>query len=239
MVRSLILYYLNIKTTHGYEIQKFIQETGLEQWTQIKSGSIYYALSKLEKQKEIELTREETHGSRVRRIYQITELGRKTLDSLLQEKLNEELIPSISEKFILPSMLNRLDKKTAIAIITKHIEELKAKEEYWRYWQNIKISSNSLKIDQLTFELPLTNLAYAIRWHEALIEEFDRIIELGKRQEQFISSFNFDAFEEENPLVKSNNRIAELKQKILNQSDDSKAALDELITLLSNSPISN
>ena len=46
-------------------------------------------------------------------------------------------------------------------------------------------------------------------------------------------------FEEENPLVKSNNRIAELKQKILNQSDDSKAALDELITLLSNSPISN
>ena len=39
MVRILILYYLNIKTTHGYEIQKFIQETGLEQWTQIKSGS--------------------------------------------------------------------------------------------------------------------------------------------------------------------------------------------------------
>ncbi|QEH67547.1 PadR family transcriptional regulator [Cellulosilyticum sp. WCF-2] len=234
MVRTLILYYLNIKATHGYEIQKFIQETGLEQWTQIKSGSIYYALSKLEKQEEITLVKEETHGSRVRRIYQITDLGKKTLHTLLEEKLNEELMPSASEKFVLPSMLNRLDKETAIEIINQHIQNLKAREDYWRYWQNMKVTKDSLKLDKLTFELPLVNLEYAIKWHEALIEEYDSIIELGKKQEQFIAGFNFDALEESHSLSNQNNRISELKKKILDQSQDSKMALDELITLLSN-----
>lgn len=234
MVRTLILYYLNIKATHGYEIQKFIQETGLEQWTQIKSGSIYYALSKLEKHEEITLVKEETHGSRVRRIYQITGLGKKTLHTLLEEKLNEELMPSASEKFVLPSMLNRLDKETAIEIINQHIQNLKAREDYWRYWQSMKVTKDSLKLDKLTFELPLVNLEYAIKWHETLIEEYDSIIELGKKQEQFIAGFNFDALEESHSLSNQNNRISELKKKILDQSQDSKMALDELITLLSN-----
>ena len=233
MVRTLILYYLNIKATHGYEIQKFIQETGLEQWTQIKSGSIYYALSKLEKQEEITLVKEETHGSRVRRIYQITELGKKTLHTLLEEKLNEELMPSASEKFVLPSMLNRLDKETAIEIINKHIQSLKDKQDYWRYWQNMKVTKDSLKLDQLTFQLPLANLEYAIKWHQALIEEYDSLIVLGKKQEQFIASFNFDALDEDHALTNQSNRISELKKKILDQSQDSKVALEELITLLS------
>lgn len=235
MVRTLILYYLNIKATHGYEIQKFIQETGLEQWTRIKSGSIYYALSKLEKQKEIALVKEETHGSRIRRIYQITDLGKKALQTLLQEKLNEELIPSTSEKFILPAMLNRLDKDSATRIIRKHIQTLKEKENYWRHWQSIKIAKDSFELDKLTFNLTLINLEYAIKWHETLIEEYDSIIELGKKQEQFIASFNFDALEEDNTLTPQSTRIAELKKKILDQSQDSKMALDELITLLSNS----
>ncbi|MDV9924842.1 PadR family transcriptional regulator, partial [Clostridioides difficile] len=49
MIRTLILYYLNIKPTHGYEIQKFLQVSGADRWTKIQSGSIYYALAKLEK----------------------------------------------------------------------------------------------------------------------------------------------------------------------------------------------
>ncbi len=33
MIRTLILYYLNIKPTHGYEIQKFLQVSGADRWT--------------------------------------------------------------------------------------------------------------------------------------------------------------------------------------------------------------
>ncbi len=49
MIKVLILYYLSIKPTHGYEIQKFIQVNHMDEWTKIQSGSIYYAINKLEK----------------------------------------------------------------------------------------------------------------------------------------------------------------------------------------------
>lgn len=49
MIQLLILYFLNIKSTHGYEIQRFIQLNYMEEWNSIKSGSIYYAMSQLEK----------------------------------------------------------------------------------------------------------------------------------------------------------------------------------------------
>ena len=79
MIRGIILYYLNIKPTHGYEIQQYISMSGMEQWTKIQSGSIYYALTKLEKEKNIAVIREEHTGARVRKIYEITEQGRHTL----------------------------------------------------------------------------------------------------------------------------------------------------------------
>jgi DNA-binding PadR family transcriptional regulator len=50
MIKLLLLYYLSVKPTHGYEIQRFIQENELDKWTKIQSGSIYYALAKLEKE---------------------------------------------------------------------------------------------------------------------------------------------------------------------------------------------
>ena len=75
MIRGLILYYLNIKPTHGYEIQLFIKVSGMDQWAKVQSGSIYYALNKLEKEKCIQVLREERTGSRVRKIYEITDLG--------------------------------------------------------------------------------------------------------------------------------------------------------------------
>jgi len=79
MIRVIILHYLNIKPTHGYEIQQFISMSGIDQWTKIQSGSIYYALTKLEKEKNIAIQREERTGSRVRKIYAITEQGKNTL----------------------------------------------------------------------------------------------------------------------------------------------------------------
>ncbi|WP_235689849.1 PadR family transcriptional regulator [Clostridioides difficile] len=59
MIRTLILYYLNIKPTHGYEIQKFLQVSGADRWTKIQSGSIYYALAKLEKDGGVRVLKEE------------------------------------------------------------------------------------------------------------------------------------------------------------------------------------
>lgn len=81
MIRSLILYYLNVKPTHGYEIQKFLQIAGVDHWTKIQSGSIYYALAKLERKDCVEILREEKNGGRIRKIYAITQKGRQHVEN--------------------------------------------------------------------------------------------------------------------------------------------------------------
>ena len=123
MVRGIILYYLNIKPTHGYEIQQFISLSGIDQWTNIKSGSIYYALAKLEKEKNIAVQREERTGSRVRKIYEITAKGRETLIDEMRQELATPLFDLGSAKFITSPILSTLSQKEVEEILEKHIKQ--------------------------------------------------------------------------------------------------------------------
>lgn len=92
MIRGIILFYINIKPTHGYEIQRFLQLSGTETWAKIQSGSIYYAINKLEKEKKIEVLREERNGSRIRKIYQITQAGKLELKKEMREALSSPIV---------------------------------------------------------------------------------------------------------------------------------------------------
>ncbi|HHS9424310.1 TPA: PadR family transcriptional regulator, partial [Clostridioides difficile] len=101
MIRTLILYYLNIKPTHGYEIQKFLQVSGADRWTKIQSGSIYYALAKLEKDGGVRVLKEEKTGARIRKIYEITQSGKLELREEIQKELQMPIVPTGSNKFLL------------------------------------------------------------------------------------------------------------------------------------------
>ena len=133
MVKGLILYYLSIKSTHGYEIQKFIQLSGMDQWTKIQSGSIYYALTKLEKEKYIQVLKEERTGSRVRKIYEITDLGRKELEKEMRTELMTPIMETGSLKFVLYPMISVLKEKETKQLIEKHISDLEEKKKYWGF----------------------------------------------------------------------------------------------------------
>ncbi|MCB2296236.1 PadR family transcriptional regulator [Clostridium tagluense] len=234
MVKALILYYLNIKETHGYEIQKFLQLNGMDTWANIKAGSIYYALSKMEKNGEIDLVREETKVSRVRKIYRITEKGRKELKVTLEKELDKPLLPVNVEKFILPITINRLNKEKSISILNNHIKGLNEALDYWKHWKKIKTSGACLEIERIAFEMTIANFEYAISWHKALIKEYDIIKNVSQQQEQIIATFNFGEESENKHLEKINvEKISELRETILNNPDKSKEALETLITLMS------
>ncbi|MGX4599995.1 PadR family transcriptional regulator [Faecalimicrobium sp. JNUCC 81] len=235
MVKLIILYYLNIKSTHGYEIQKFIQATGLDVWAKVKSGSIYYALSKMEKNGEVELYKEETHGSKVRKIYKITEKGKLELKNTIKQELDKPLMPIGTDKFIIPITFNRLDKEAAIKIINKHIKNLEETLEYWEYWENIKINNSTLDVERISFEMTVSGIKDSIRWHKAVINEYDEYIKYSQSQELMIKNIDFGEVEEQNNIDKKLNqeRIEELRDIILNNPERSKEALEELMNLMS------
>ena len=231
MIKVLILYYLSLKSTHGYEIQKFIQINHMDRWTKIQSGSIYYALNKLEKDGLIVLKEEIGSGSKARKIYKITDNGRDELKELVKSELDNELFPSGSDKFIIYPLLNTLDKKSIISQINTHINQLRDKIKYLKKWQNIKINKQSLAVERISFEIMITNLEYQIKWHEALIEEMDKCIAASNEVSNLISNFDFSKAEAIE--ASTNDSIESLKQEILNNPESAPEKLEELIRKLS------
>ena len=230
IIKVLILYYLSIKSTHGYEIQKFIQTNQMDKWTKIQSGSIYYALNKLEKDRLIVLKEEIGSGSKARKIYRITDKGRNELKELVKNEITNELFPSGSDKFIIYPLLNTLDKHTMISLINSHINGLRDKITYLKKWQKIKVNKKSLAVERISFEIMISNLEYQIKWHEALIDEMDECIAASNEISNIISNFDFSNADAMEALT--NDSIESLKQEILNNPESASEKLEELIKQL-------
>jgi len=84
-IRLVILGILARNPMHGYEI-KHIIEDHMGDWTDIKFGSIYFALSKLAEDKSVEIVEETRAGKRPSRIvYRITDRGHNEFSRLLRQ----------------------------------------------------------------------------------------------------------------------------------------------------------
>lgn len=236
MIRAFILYYLSIKPTHGYEIQKFLQISGVDSWTKIQSGSIYYALAKLEKEDYVKVLREENTGSRIRKIYEITDTGRDELKNELQNELQVPITPVGSDKFLLHNILDVLPKEVIESNLKRHLQALFQQKEYWQDWKKAKkIDDKSLPAEQIAFEMAIDSLKYQIMWHEEILNNVDKYIALGEETRQVIKSIDFSDVSDTSPTSNTPAQMIEvqrLRDEII--SDPSKAAenIDKIISKL-------
>lgn len=192
MIRGIILYYLNIKPTHGYEIQQFISMSGMEQWTKIQSGSIYYALTKLEKEKNIAVLREEHTGARVRKIYEITEQGKNTLISEMKQELKAPLFHIGSAKFNIFPILSSLSKEELENLITAHIKELQQTKECWEQWEKLKSKNDKYGLTTLSFQMTIASIEQQIAWHEKLLKHLEYYVKEAQAMSDMIATFDFE-----------------------------------------------
>lgn len=232
MISALILYYLSMKPTHGYEIQRFLQLSGAEKWAKIQSGSIYYALTKLEKDKCIQTLREERTGARVRKVYEITDKGRDELKKEMAEELGKPIAIVGSMKFYTDPMISVLSKEEIIKIVGNHILKLKEQKEYWEKWYHIKVDDNSNELNRLSFQMSIDNLEYQIRWHQELLAHLDDYIENCKKMEQYIKTIDFDEITENS--IKSENEqklqyAKKIKDEIMKDPENALMNLDKII----------
>ncbi|AGF57958.1 DNA-binding PadR family transcriptional regulator [Clostridium saccharoperbutylacetonicum] len=221
---------MSIKPTHGYEIQKFIQVNKMDSWTKIQSGSIYYALSKLEKEGLIILAEEIGSGTKARKIYSITEKGKKELKELVKQELSHHINEIGSDKFIIYPLLNTLDKNSISDEIIEHIEKLNNQKIYLEKWQKVKVNQKTLEIEKIAFQMMISNLEYQIKWHNALIENIDDCVEASNEITNLIAKFDFSNAKEIE--VDRAENIENLKYEILNNPDTAPEKLEELIKAL-------
>ena len=75
-----------IKEGSGYDVKTELNKKQVENWTDIKSGSIYFAIKKLEADNMIkEIRKERDKNFPVKIIYSITDEGKKLFDKLQEE----------------------------------------------------------------------------------------------------------------------------------------------------------
>jgi DNA-binding PadR family transcriptional regulator len=87
-VQLAILGFLREKEFYGYELKK-VMEKFMGPWTNIKFGSIYYALEKLDQDGMLAQVREEKEGAQpARTVYRITDKGRAAFDEMLLESFD-------------------------------------------------------------------------------------------------------------------------------------------------------
>jgi len=222
---------LNIKSTHGYEIQKFIQLNQMDEWTKIQSGSIYYALNKLEKEKLIEIEREEESGGKTRKIYSITSDGKEALEDILLEELRKPIQSTQSDKFVTYPFFKDIPKERLIAQVRGHIAELEKEKLKHEQWAAIKGGDGALGIVQVSFEMMISSLSYQIKWHEALLEELDRCIGESEEVARLIKGVDFSEVKDVTSLFDKTESIdvKRIKESILENPNQAEDILSKLI----------
>ena len=83
-VKTLCLGYLSLKDATGYEIKQDVEDGLFSHFIEASYGSIYPALTQLAAEELVTFREEEQSGKPDKKIYSITELGRKILTQALQ-----------------------------------------------------------------------------------------------------------------------------------------------------------
>ena len=138
MTNLILLSFLRQRPMHGYEIQQLIQLSRMDVWANVLSGSIYYALSKMENEGLIQAAAEERTGARVRKIYSITEEGERLFQQMIRDTLT---LPPHSAKSDFSLGLNWIEDipvPEAVSLLEQNLKQVEESLAQWHTGKEIK-----------------------------------------------------------------------------------------------------
>lgn len=136
--RLMVLGLLDEAPRHGYRIQRHLEESRVADWADIRPGSIYQALSQLEREGLVEVSETERSGHRVRAVYAITEEGRAEFRRLLRQALGQPPRAFPSRFYTALTFLHVLDPADALAEIEALVPRVEQAIASWREGEAIK-----------------------------------------------------------------------------------------------------
>lgn len=129
MARLLVLWLLNERAMHGYQIKKALTDDGMAFWFRLEDASIYSVLRTLTKNGYAESDGGDSGGGRRQRTtYRITSSGRQYYRSLLAEALATPVRPASPIDVALSARgdLEPTEVSSALADRSKRLHELVA-----------------------------------------------------------------------------------------------------------------
>ncbi|WP_042168629.1 PadR family transcriptional regulator [Paenibacillus gorillae] len=169
MTNLIVLSLLRMRPMHGYEIQQLVQTNRMDTWTNLLSGSIYYALNKMEQDGLILTEAEERTGARLRKIYAITEKGEMHFQQTVRDTLT---IPphSVKSDFSLGlSWIESIPKEEALGLLEQNVKQVEQTLAEWHFGKQIKSQYGLSPIAEASFDNAMSLLEQDIRYLKTVI----------------------------------------------------------------------
>ncbi len=153
---------------YGHQIRLAAQVDRTDLWTDIKAGSLYGALHRMENEQVIETVRTEQAGNRpARTVYALTDIGRREFEAQRDEALRECRLPpdpvdlALQSTFDMPAELLR-------AMVEDRLRTIRASIESWKSSQ--AAAEPYLRgLEMLSFRHTELRLEAELKWHEELL----------------------------------------------------------------------
>ncbi len=136
--RLLVLGLLNESPKHGYEIQKWLEQTRTDAWANVLPGSIYHALQQLHKEGFVQVSETPQVGHRLKAIYAITDAGRMEFKQLLRQALHHPPQAFPTDFYTALVFLAELPRQEVRALVEQLIPKREQEIESWAHGQTIK-----------------------------------------------------------------------------------------------------
>lgn len=175
-LRYAILVLLSEEPSHGYRLKRRLEETVGSLW-QVNVGQVYQTLAQLDRQGLARSRMEATDQLKVRKVYEITEKGRRALATWLKRR---------------PSKPGPIRPEIVIRLIAlesgeyqKALEQIRAEEEvYLTYLERLNGSrepsppllaeGGSLKVKDLALDIALCQARAHLGWLRSCREQLER-----------------------------------------------------------------
>lgn len=125
LTRMILLGFVSMNPMHGYGIRKALERREMDRWADVRHGSIYSGLSRLEDEGLVEVARSERTGGRPRRtLYRATAEGREELTRLLRKHLARPQLAGQAVDVALAGHLF-LGREELAALLERRLERLR------------------------------------------------------------------------------------------------------------------
>jgi len=163
-----ILGLLKIKDLYGYEIEKYLDNNSMREWTKLGFSSIYNILNKLHKKDLIDFRYEEEQDGPKRKVFYLLDEGKRVFSDNLIERLKEPTTPKPDiDVGIFYSTY--LEPEPVIEALKEHREILVDRIESYKKLFERKFA-NKRTVDML-FKRAIMHMETDIKWIDEIIDD--------------------------------------------------------------------
>lgn len=160
---------------HGHQIRRTAQMEHVDRWTNIKPGSLYGALQRMEAEGLVRKVRTEQRGGRPpRAVYEITEEGRRELEIHRMSALREARLSPDPIDLALGHITDMTEDAVRAALQDRRASLAHRHQEMCHL--RVEADPYLTAMEKMIFEHTLRRLRLEIDWHDELLDRLPTLM---------------------------------------------------------------